>query len=445
MDDMSKLLVKNGRVLDPISDIDIDGVKDLLISNGRIAKIGTDLKARGASDLELIDATGLLVVPGLIDMHVHLREPGREDEETIESGSLSALKGGFTSIACMPNTKPVIDSPKLVKYIIDQAIAYNLANVLPIGSITVGQKGEKLAPILKLIAMGAVAISDDGKAVKNAELMRQALALSAGHHFPVIEHCEDEDLSQGGAINKGQVAEQLRVSAQPSLAEEVIVARDIILAEATGGHIHIAHVSSARSVELIRWAKKRKVKVTAEVTPHHFTLTEDAVLKFGTNAKMNPPLRTKADVEAVIEGLKDDTIDAIVSDHAPHTAEEKAQSLNEAPFGIIGLETTLALTLTQLVNKGHLSLSRAISKLSHAPAKILNLDSNRVNRGRLCEGAIADITIIDLEKEVEVNSDTFCSKSRNTPFFGRKLKGWPVCTIVKGEVKCSSLSLSVKD
>jgi len=420
----NSLLIQGGRVIDPANQV--DDVQDILIRDGKIAAIG---QLNGQKADGIIDASHFIVVPGLIDMHVHLREPGREDEETIDSGTRAAASGGFTSVACMPNTQPVVDNVDIIETILNQANSCGLVNVYPIASITKNLAGEFLTDIPKLLKVGAVAFSDDGKTVMNAELMRRALMLSAKYNFPVIAHCEDPNLSAGGVMNSGKISEKLNLPGIPSCAEDVIVARDIILAEATGGHIHIAHVSIAGSVHLIREAKRRGVKVTAEVTPHHFTLTEVAVEQYGANAKMSPPLRTQADVDAVIEGLCDGTIDAIVTDHAPHAAFEKEKGMLDAHFGIIGLETCVPLVITQLVEGGHLTLLEAIAKLTYIPANIINLP-----RGTLSVGATADITIIDLQKDAKVEPDKFESKSRNTPFAGWMLRGWPVMTIIGGRI-----------
>jgi len=408
--------IKNGRAIDPANRI--DEVCDILIHGGKIANIGILANSEGD---KVIDATGLVVVPGLIDMHVHLRQPGGEHKETIYSGTRAAAKGGFTTVACMPNTKPVIDNVDVLKMVLNEAKGNGFANVCPIAGITKNLAGEELTDMGELLQAGAVAFSDDGKTVMNAELMRRALVLSAEFNFPVIPHCEDVNLSAGGVMNRGEVSEKLNLPGMPNLAEDVIAARDIMLAEATGGHLHIAHVSTARSVDLVREAKRRGIHVTAETTPHHFTLTDSAVEEYGTNAKMNPPLRTQEDVNAVIAGLRDGTIDAIASDHAPHADFEKAQGMLKAPFGIIGLETCVPLVISQLVDEGHLTLYEAISKLTCAPAEILRLD-----KGTLSVGSVADITLIDVKKRAKVDTAKFESKSRNTPFAGWTLRGWAV-------------------
>ena len=421
--------LKNGRVIDPANGR--DEVGDILIRDGQIVPIGSlgDKKAD-----KVIDATGLIVVPGLIDMHVHLRQPGGEHKETIYSGTRAAAKGGFTTVACMPNTQPVVDNVHTLKMVLDEAKRNGLVNVSAIAGITKNLAGQELTDMRELLHVGAVAFSDDGKTVMNAELMRRTLMLSAAFDFPVIPHCEDVNLSAGGVMNRGEVAAKLNLPGMPNLAEDVIVARDIILAEATGGYLHIAHVSTARSVDLVREAKRRGANVTAEVTPHHFTLT-DSALEGATsdfaraNAKMNPPLRTQADVDAVIAGLRDGTIDAIATDHAPHAEVEKALGILKAPCGIVGLETCLPLVISQLVEPGHLTLPEAISKLTRDPAKILRLD-----KGTLSVGSDADITLIDPKKEAKVETSTFVSKSRNTPFAGWTLRGWAVMAIRDGKI-----------
>jgi len=431
--------IKNGRVIDLTNRR--DEVCDMLVHDGRIARIGSleDVQAD-----RVIDATGLIVVPGLIDMHVHLRQPGGEHKETIYSGTRAAAKGGFTTVACMPNTQPVVDNVHTLKLVLDEAERSGLVNVCAIASITKHLDGEELTDMRELLQAGAVAFSDDGKTVMNAELMRRTLVLSAEIGFPVISHCEDVNLSAGGVMNRGEVSERLNLPGIPNLAEDVIVARDIILAEATGGHLHIAHVSTARSVDVVREAKRRGINVTAEATPHHFTLTDAAmecensnftIPECRTNAKMNPPLRTQADVDAVIAGLRDGTIDAIASDHAPHADFEKGRGMLKAPFGIIGLETCLPLVISQLVEKGLMTLPQAISKLTCEPAKILGL-----NKGTLSVGSVADITLIDLKKEAKVDISQFESKSNNTPFADWTLRGWAVMTIRNGNIIINQLS-----
>lgn len=419
--DMMNILIKNGRIIDPANKI--DKIADLLIVDGKIAKIGM---SNEVEDTQIIDATDLIVTPGLFDMHVHLREPGYEYKEDIESGTSAASHGGFSSVACMANTNPVADNRTVLEKILESAKDGH-ANLFPIGSITKRLAGKALTDFAGLIDAGAVALSDDGKTVMNVELMRKALEISSELKIPIIDHCEDSSLSQDGVINRGVVSQKLNLPGIPNSAESTIVERDIELAEATNGHIHIAHVSTAESVKLIRDAKQRNIKITAEATPHHFSLTEEAVEKYGTNAKMNPPLRTQDDVDAVIEGLQDEMIDVIATDHAPHTAEEKSQGLIDAPFGIIGLETCVPLVFSKLVEPGHLSISQAIAKLTCNPASVL-----KINIGTLSIGTEADVTLIDTEKVARVDAKKFRSKSSNTPFDGWELHGWPFMTIRKG-------------
>ena len=418
-----KLLVKGGRLIDP--DSGLDGVSDLLIEEGRIAAIGKKISAEGA---EVIQARGRVVAPGLIDMHVHLREPGREDEETVRTGTRAAARGGFTSVACMPNTDPVIDNQGMVKFIYSQAKKTGLVSVFPIGSITKGLGGEELAEIGELKESGVVAISDDGKPVENSEVMRRALEYAKMFNLVVISHCEDKNLKGEGVMHEGYFSTVLGLPGIPAAAEEVMVARDLELVELSGGCLHIAHVTTRRSIEMIRQAKSRGVRVTCETAPHYFSLTDEAVKDFDTNTKMNPPLRTEKDVEAIKGGLQDGTIDVIATDHAPHTIVEKEVEYDLAPFGIIGLETALPLVL-KLVEEGSLTLGEALAKMSRNPAKIL-----RLKKGTLTVGADADITIINLGKEVTVDADEFESRSKNSPFLGWKLKGAAAVTIVGGEV-----------
>lgn len=422
---MGRILIQNGRIVDPANRI--DSIGDILIADGIIERVGGKIDLADVPDVDVIDADGLLVTPGLIDMHVHLREPGFEHKETIATGTLAAKAGGFTSVASMANTDPVSDSPDVIEYVNTRAEESGSANVFPLGSITKKLAGEELADIPALLEAGAIAVSDDGKTVMNAELMRQALALSAELDFPVSVHCEEHNLNAGSVMNLSETSRKLNLPGSANAAEDIIVARDIMLAELTGGHIHILHVSTAGSVELVRWGKRRGVHVTAEAMPHHFTLTDSEIETQGTNAKMHPPLRTERDVEAVIEGLCDGTIDAIATDHAPHAPSEKALGMMEAPPGIIGLETCVPLVFTHLVRANRLSLADAIAKMTHIPAEILHVD-----RGTLSVGAVADITLIDLVKVAKVDSTRFESKSRNTPFDGWVLTGWPVMVLRSG-------------
>lgn len=419
------LLIRGGRVLDPASGR--DEVTDVLIAEGRIAKIG-NWEGGSLEGWEVIDAGGLLVVPGLIDMHVHLREPGREDEETIVSGSEAAAAGGFTAVACMPNTDPPLDDQGAIRFVLRRAEEAP-GRVYPIGAITKGREGKELTEVADLVWAGAVAISDDGKPVLDSGLMRRALEYAKMFDIPVISHCEDLSLSRGGVMHEGRVSSLLGMKGMPSIAEEVMVSRDLALAGFTEGRLHIAHVSTAVSVALIREAKLKGVQVTAEATPHHFTLTDEAVRSFDTNTKMNPPLRTAEDVEAIKAGLADGTIDALATDHAPHSTEEKDVEFDAAPFGIVGLETALGLVWTELVEVGVLSPLEAVAKLTLNPACILGVEG-----GKLEVGALADVTVIDPNLEWEVDPENFRSKSCNTPFQGRRLKGKAVLTIVGGEI-----------
>lgn len=419
------ILIKNGHIIDPANKV--DEKLDVLVSDGKIAKLGKpgSLAVNGS---QVIDANGKLVVPGLIDMHVHLREPGFEYKETIATGTAAARAGGFTSVCSMPNTNPVNDCRSVTEFIISQAAKEAAARVFPIGAITKGSKGEELAEMGELHRAGCVAISDDGRPVMNAAIMRRAMEYSKIFDLAVISHCEDASLSAKGVMNEGFVSTELGLRGIPAAAEEVMAARDIALAGLTGCRLHIAHVSTAGSVRLVREAKQRGVKVTAETCPHYFTLTDEAARGYNTMAKMNPPLRTAEDVAAVKQGLKDGTIDVIATDHAPHGMDEKSVEFDYAPFGIVGLETALGLTF-KLVQEGTLALSGAIAKLSINPATILTL-----GKGTLSVGVDADITIIDPDIEWTVDASQFRSKSRNTPFNGWKLKGRAVQTIVGGKI-----------
>ena len=418
---MESVLIRHGHIIDPANNV--DEVGDIFIKDGKITKIGGNIKVDSNS---VIDATDLIVTPGLIDMHVHLREPGYEHKETIATGTASAAAGGFTSVVCMANTLPVTDSPDRVEriYGIANQNRVTAANVFPVGSITKNLAGDELTDIREMLSAGAVGFSDDGVTVMNAALMRDALRLSAELDFPIMVHCEEHNLNVGAVMNLGETSRRLNLIGSPNAAEDIIVARDIMLAELTGGHIHILHVSTAGAVELVRWGKQRGVNVTAEVCPHHWILTDAEVEKQGTNAKMHPPLRTQKDIKAILEGLHDGTIDAIATDHAPHTPTEKALGMIDAPNGIIGLETCVPLVLTYLVDTGYLTIKDAIAKLTCIPAEIVGID-----RGTLSIGAVADITIIDTQKVAKVDVDKSSSKSRNTPFVGWQLKGWPVMTL----------------
>jgi len=420
-----KLLIKNGRVIDPGSGI--DDLLDVLVENGIIKGIAPEIKSDEAA---LIDASNKVVTPGLIDIHVHFREPGEEYKETIKTGTRAAAMGGFTSVACMPNTNPPIDDQEIVKSVISKVEREGIVNVFPVAAITKGRKGEKLSDIAKLCDAGAVAISDDGNSVMNAAIMMEALKHAKTFNLPVLSHCEDSNLSGEGIINEGYVANLLKLKGIPSVAEEIIVDRDIRLARAVGYSIHITHVSTRGSVEIIRNAKIRGQQVTCDTAPQYFTLTEDYVERDKAyTTKMKPPLRTKDDVAAIREGLRDGTIDVIATDHAPHSFEEKDMEFEVAPVGIVGLETSLTLMLDQLVHAGILPLLEGIAKMTINPARVL-----KIGRGSLTRGSIADITIIDLDREMVVDANSFESKGRNTPFEGWKLKGWPIMTIVGGKV-----------
>lgn len=419
-----KLLIKNGHIVDVKSRI--DGIFDLLVVDGRIAEISKKIDDGGS---EVINAKGKYVLPGLVDAHCHLRDPGFEYKEDIESGTRSAAVGGFTSIACMPNTNPVIDNEAVVKYVLNKAKQEGYVNVFPIGAITKGQKGEELAEIGELKFAGAVAISDDGKPVKSSSLMKKALQYASMFDMTVISHCEDLDLAEDGVMNEGYMSTIMGLKGIPAAAEETMVARELILAEYTGLPLHIAHVSTALSVEMIRNAKKRGVNVTCETCPHYFSLTEEACADYNTNAKVNPPLRTASDVLAIIEGIADDTIDIIATDHAPHHADEKNLEFSLAANGIIGFETALPLAVTYLIKPGIIKMSKLVEKMSLNPSRILSL-----NKGSLDIGSSADITIIDINDEVTIDIGKFQSKARNSPYGGRKLFGSVWSTIVDGRV-----------
>lgn len=425
------ILIKGGRVIDPSQDI--DRVTNVLIEGGMIKSFPrSTAKFEKSSKTKVINARGKIVSPGFVDIHVHLREPGFEHKETIKTGCESAAAGGFTTIVCMPNTNPVNDNASVTEYILLKARTEGIVNVFPIGAITKGEKGESLAQIGEMYEAGCVGVSDDGMPVMNSKVMRHAMEYVKAFDIPVISHAEDKNLSGNGVMNEGEMSTRLGLEGIPCASEDVMVSRDINVAELTGAHLHICHVSSEASVRLIRAAKKRGVRVTAEVTPHHFTLTDEAVDRYETNAKMNPPLRSKADMKACIEGLKDGTIDVIATDHAPHSEDEKKVEFNLAPFGIVGLETALPLSL-KLVDDKVLTLNQMVSKLTDAPSEILNL-----NRGTLKKGAPADVVIFDPKKKVTIDRESFHSKGKNTPFHGWELKGEINYTIVNGKVVYSA-------
>ena len=422
-----KLLIRQGRLVDPVGGI--GGVMDILVEDGRVAVIGSDIREHGA---QVVDARGLVVCAGLVDMHVHLREPGFEYKETIATGALAAARGGFTSIACMPNTKPAADSPEQIEWIRQKAAQACGVHVWPIGAVTRGEKGQELTDFEALKAAGAVALSDDGMPVQNANLVRDALILAHRQELTILSHCEDADMVKNYAVNEGRISRQLRLPGRPAIAEEIMVARDAMLAEETGAAVHICHISTAKAVGLVRRYKRKGVQITCETCPQYFSLTEEEILAHGSLARVNPPLRTSADVEAIIEGLKDGTIDAIATDHAPHSAEEKARPLPEAPSGMVGLETALAVTLTYLYHTGEMGLSDILRKMTVNPACILRIPA----KGRLSIGADADVVIFDPDEEWTVDPEQFASKGRNTPFAGQKLKGKVKYTIVGGKVVC---------
>ena len=417
------ILIRNGRVIDPGR---INGTADVFIDNGKIVAVGPGLKApTGAT---VIDATGKWVLPGLVDLHVHFREPGFEYKETIATGVAAAVAGGFTSVCCMPNTQPVNDNQSITEFILEKAKAAGLARVFPIGAITKGSEGKELAEFGDLRAAGCVAVSDDGKPVMNGMVMRRALEYARAFDLPVVDHCECTHLSEGGCMHEGQVATEMGLPGIPSASEDVMVARNLALAELTGGRLHLAHLSTAGSVRMVRDAKARGIRVTAEACPHHFLLTEEAVREFNTNAKMNPPLRSRKDVEAVKAGLKDGTIDVIATDHAPHAAFEKEREFDYAPFGIVGLETAWGLSMV-LAEEGVLTVEQVVAALTVQPARAFGLA-----KGTLTIGADADVTIVDPEASWVVDPGQFKSKGRNTPFAGWKLKGRVVSTFVGGRV-----------
>lgn len=419
---MKPLILRGGRVIDPSEDR--DGVTDVLLEDGKVAALGRGLTRDGA---EVIDVSGKVVTPGLIDVHVHLREPGREDVETIATGARAAAAGGFTAVCAMPNTDPVTDNQAAVGFIVKQAQAAQAARVYPIGAISLGSRGQQLAEFGEMVGAGAVAVSDDGKPVVSSHLMRTALEYAQTFGIPVADHCEDPTLAQGGCMHEGVISTRLGLRGIPAAAEEIMVARDLLLAELTGGHIHLCHMSTRGSVALIRAAKERGIRVTAEATPHHFTLTDSMCLAYNTNAKMNPPLREQADVDAIREGLRDGTLDVIASDHAPHHYDAKEREFDDAPFGIVGLETALGLAITELVRAQVLTLPELVARMSTGPARVFGLPG-----GTLEAGSPADVTVFDPEKRWSVEAEQFSSKSRNTPFEGRELWGRVERTIVGG-------------
>jgi dihydroorotase len=421
---MSQLLIKNGRVIDPASGTDM--LADVLTQDGVIAAAGANLEASGA---EVFDATGLIVAPGFIDMHVHLREPGFEHAETIETGARAAAAGGFTSICCMPNTLPVNDNATVTSYIIERARKLAITNVFPIGAITKNSAGEELSAIGSMKAAGVVAISDDGRPVMNARVMRRAMEFARSFNLPVIDHCEDLNLSAGGDMHEGYESVRLGLRGIPASSEDVMVARDILLAQVTGARFHVAHISTRNSIAIVAYAKQRGLPVTCEVTPHHFALTDAQMLPYDSNFKMKPPLRTAGDIAALLDGMVAGAVDVIATDHAPHPGSEKMQEFEKCPFGIIGLETALGLSLEHLVHTGKIPLTRLIAILTTGPAGVLHL-----NRGTLALGAPADITIFSTDMQWTYDVNQSLSKSRNSPFDGHTFRGGPVATIVNGAI-----------
>jgi len=419
----------------------IDEIGSLLIAEGKISWLGKGEAALPQPDCDILDAQGLIVCPGFIDLHCHLRQPGFEEKETIATGSQAAARGGFTTICCMPNTNPPLDSQATIDYVTSTAASEGMVRILPIGCISKSRKGEELAPMAELASAGVIAFSDDGKPVLNSNLMRQALDQSRVLGLPIIDHSEDISLTKGGLMNEGIISSRLGLQGMPAAAEEIIIARDLILARLTGARLHIAHVSTEGSVDLIRRAKEKGVMVTAEVTPHHLTLTEEKVISYDTSAKVNPPLRTKRDIQALIQGLKENVIDAIATDHAPHTEADKLVDFALAPFGISGFETALG-SLLSLVHDGQLSLNTLISKLSYEPSKIIGDKYGRL--GSLEVGAPADVTIFDPDIEWLVDTKAFASKGKNTPLAGSTLKGKVVATIAQGKQSTGTTLLSLR-
>jgi dihydroorotase len=422
---VTDILLKGGRLLDPSSNLDAIG--DILLRDGKIESVGGTI---GTPDgATVVDCAGQVVSPGFIDVHCHLREPGREDVETIATGARAAAAGGFTAVCAMPNTDPVTDNQAAIGFVLKQGRAANAARVYPIGAISIGEKGERLAEFGEMVGAGAVAVSDDGKPVVSAQLMRTALEYARAFGIPVADHCEEPTLADGGAMNEGLVSARLGLKGIPAEAEEIMAIRDILLARRTGGHVHLCHMSTRGSVELIRWGKDRGINVTAEVCPHHISLTEDEVEGYNTNAKMNPPLRSLDDVEALQQAVKDGTIDVIATDHAPHHYDEKEREFSDAPNGIVGLETALAVNLTWLVTPGIISLATLVDKMACAPAKLFHLPG-----GNLRKGTIADVTVFDPNRQWTVDPSRFKTKGRNTPYAGRTLSGVVRCTIVDGKI-----------
>ena len=418
-----QLLIRGGRVVDPAQGV--DDRLDLLIQDGKILRLGRDL---AAPDAQILNAGGLTAAPGLVDLHVHLRQPGFEDKETVATGCAAAAKGGVTTLVAMPNTRPAADCPDIVRLVRDKAAPTGV-NVLPAGAVTVGQKGERLTDFAALKAAGVPALTDDGVPIQNLALLRRAMQEAKRLDLPLLDHCEDRDMVQNYAVNEGDVSRQLGLPGRPAIAEELQIMRDVMLAEDTGAHVHICHISTAKGVDIVRQAKARGVPVTCETCPQYFTLTQEEVLRQGTMARVNPPLRTQADVDGIRAGLLDGTIDAIVTDHAPHTAQEKARPLPDAPSGMVGLETSLALALTGLYHTGLLPLARVLALMSASPAALLGLP-----KGTLEVGRDADLVLFDPEEEWTIDKEQFVSKGRNTPFHGRTVRGRIKYTISQGKI-----------
>lgn len=419
------LLIKNGRVINPATSL--DEITDVLVEGNQVKKIANKIPEDGVS--QVIDATDCLVFPGLIDLHVHFRDPGLTYKEDIATGSAAAAHGGFTTVVAMPNTKPVADSAEVIRYVSEKAKEVGLTHVLQAGCITKGMQGLELSNLEGMIGEGVLAISEDGKSVMNSNLYREAMKIAAKNHIAVLAHCEDINLVNGGVINQGAKSEELGVTGISNAVENIIAARDIMLAEETGATLHLCHCSTKETVELIRDAKAKGIRVSGEVCPHHFTLTDQDIVAGDSNYKMNPPLRGRDDVEALKEGLKSGIMEVISTDHAPHAAEEKVSDLNKAPFGIVGLETSAALTYTELVLQGYLTVNQMVEKMSVNPAKILGIP-----KGDIRQGNIADITIFDPNARYEIHSSDFVSKGKNMPFEGRKVTGRVMTTILDGKV-----------